>query len=213
MDGDERTNAREETPAAFSRRNFLELVSGTAVLAAAGCSGRDRGAMVPYTRRPVEIVPGVASYYASSFQECTRAYSVLVKTREGRPIHITGNDEHSRLRGKTSPRTVADVLRLYDPDRLKAPRIRGRQVSWPEADGRLRTALQSAKAAGSPVLLVTGAVLSPSRRALLAQVKAALPTLEHLAWEPAAGDAHVPASPSREDQSDPLSGSGLPQQR
>ena len=80
---------------------------------------------MPYTKRPVEVIPGVANYYASTFQEGSRAYPVLVKTREGRPIHITGNDEHPAVKGKTTPRTMADVLRLYDPDRLRGPRLHG----------------------------------------------------------------------------------------
>ncbi len=113
----------------LSRRRFLGLVGATAALAAtAACSKVDRGTIVPYTKRPIEVVPGVANYYASTFQEGRRAYSVLVKTREGRPIHITGNDEDPRFKGKTSPRAMADILRLYDPDRLQGAQDR-RQAS------------------------------------------------------------------------------------
>lgn len=174
----------------FSRRDFLGLVSATAALAAtAACDRKGQGTVVPYTKRPVEVVPGVANYYASAFQEGRRVYPVLVKTREGRPIHLTGNDEHPGVKGKTSPRAMADVLRLYDPDRLRAPKAEGRIIGWPEAEGRLHGALKEAKAAGKPVLLISGAVVSPARKALLAGLKAALPALEHLAYEPAAGDA------------------------
>ena len=174
----------------FSRRDFLGLVSATAALAATvACDRKGQGTVVPYTKRPVEVVPGVANYYASATHEGRRVYPVLVKTREGRPIHLTGNDEHPGVKGKTSPRTMADVLRLYDPDRLRAPKAEGRTTSWAEAEARLHGALKDAKTAGKSVLLVTGALVSPSRKALLADLKAALPTLEHLALEPAAGDA------------------------
>ncbi len=176
-------------PSEFSRRGFLGLMGGAAVLAASvACDRKGEGTIVPYTRRPVEVIPGVANYYASAFQEGRRAYSVLVKTREGRPIHITGNDEHPGFKGKTSPRTIADIMGLYDPDRLRGPKAGGRTQSWAEAQGQLNLALAGAKAAGKPVLLVTGAVASPSRKALLADLKTALPTLEHLAWEPVRGD-------------------------
>jgi MoCo/4Fe-4S cofactor protein with predicted Tat translocation signal len=168
-------------PAGLTRRTFMELVGASAALAATACSRKDTGTLVPYTRRPPEVVPGVATWYSSAFQEGTRAYSVLVKTREGRPLHITGNDEHPTQRGRTAPRAIADLLRLYDPDRLRAPRIEGRKASWREAEARL---LEALKGAGGPVLLVTGALQSPSRRALLAQLQAVLPSLEHLAWEP-----------------------------
>jgi molybdopterin-containing oxidoreductase family iron-sulfur binding subunit len=174
----------------FSRRDFLGLVGAAAALAATmACDRKGQGTVVPYTKRPVEVVPGVANYYASACQEGRRIYPVLVKTREGRPIHLTGNDEHPGVKGKTSPRTMADVLRLYDPDRLRRPRVDGRAAGWAEAESRLHGALRAARSAGKPVLLISGALASPTRKALLTDLKAALPTLEHLAYEPAAGDA------------------------
>ncbi len=174
----------------FSRRDFFGLVGAAAALAATvACDRKGQGTIVPYTKRPVEVVPGVANFYASSYQEGRRIYPVLVKTREGRPIHIMGNDEHPGVKGKTSPRAMADVLRLYDPDRLRAPLSEGRTLGWTEAESQLRSALVNAKGAGRPVLLLSGALVSPTRKALLADLKKALPTLEHLAIEPASGDA------------------------
>jgi molybdopterin-containing oxidoreductase family iron-sulfur binding subunit len=173
----------------FSRRDFLGLVGASAALATTvACDRKGQGTVVPYTKRPPEVVPGVANYYASACQEGRRVYPVLVKTREGRPIHITGNDEHPGVKGKTSPRVMADVLRLYDPDRLRAPKAEGHITSWAQAEATLYGTIQAAKATGKPVLLLSGATLSPTRQALLAELKAALPTLEHLAYEPAAGD-------------------------
>lgn len=174
----------------FSRRDFFGLVgAAAAVTATIACDRKGQGTVVPYTKRPVEVIPGVANYYASATHEGRRVYPVLVKTREGRPIHLMGNDEHPGVKGKTSPRTLADVLRLYDPDRLRAPKAGGRNLSWTEAESQLHAALTAAKASGQPILLVSGALVSPSRKALLADLRAALPTLEHLAYEPAAGDA------------------------
>ncbi|HRQ83564.1 MAG TPA: hypothetical protein PLV70_00460, partial [Flavobacteriales bacterium] len=46
---------------------------------------------IPYVNKPEEITPGVANWYASTFYDGEDFASVLVKTREGRPIHITGN--------------------------------------------------------------------------------------------------------------------------
>ena len=176
--------------AGLSRRDFFSLVAATTALAAnVACERKGQTTVVPYTKRPVEVIPGVANYYASTFQEGRRIYPVLVKTREGRPIHVTGNNEHAGVKGKTSPRAMADVLRLYDPDRLRAPRFQGRGIGWPEADSRLGDALRRAKADGRSVLLLTGAVASPSRKAVIADLMAALPTLKHLAWDAAAGDA------------------------
>ncbi len=173
-----------------SRRDFMGLVAAaSALVGTAACSKRKKGTIVPYTKRPQEIVPGVATYYATTFPEGRRAYPVLVKTREGRPIHIQGNDEHPTLKGKTSPRAVADVLRLYDPDRLRAPKAKGGEISWKDADARLLNAFSGAKSSGKPVLLLTGALASPTTRSLVADLQKVLPSLEHLAWEPVAGDA------------------------
>ena len=176
--------------AGLSRRDFFSLVGATTALAATvACERKGQTTVVPYTKRPVEVIPGVANYYASTFQEGRRIYPVLVKTREGRPIHVTGNDAHGGVKGKTSPRAMADVLRLYDPDRLRAPRFQGRAVSWTEAESQLGKALRQAKTDGKSVLLLTGAVASPSHKALIADLMAALPTLKHMAWDAAAGDA------------------------
>ena len=183
-------NPEDRPSTNLSRRTFMTLVGATTALAATvACDKKGRSTVVPYTKRPLEVVPGVANFYASSFPEGRRAYAVLVKTREGRPIHITGNDEHPGLKGKTSPRALADVLRLYDPDRLRGPKISGRPSSWVEAEQMLVAALASARREAKPVLLLTGATSSPTRRALIKELAAAVPTLRHLAWEPALGDS------------------------
>jgi Fe-S-cluster-containing dehydrogenase component len=178
-----------EVPArGISRRRFMSLVSASAALAlgTAACSRVDRGTIVPYTRRPEEVIPGVATYYASTFQEGLVTHGVLVKTREGRPIHVEGNSEHPLSKGKTSLRSIADVLGLYDPDRLRKPLRDGTPSTWDEALRDIAQALTQARDGSKPVLLLTGAVVSPSQRALIEDLKKALPALRHAAWEPAA---------------------------
>jgi Fe-S-cluster-containing dehydrogenase component len=170
----------------LSRRRFLALFGASAAVATgAGCkASQDRAAIVPYTKKQEEIVPGIADYYASTFQEGEVAYPVLVKAREGRPIHVEGNDEHPRYRGKTSFHATADLLGLYDADRVKAPAIDGRPATWNEAIAKLADGLK--QSAGKGAVLVTGAVLSPSRRQLIDRLVQAVPGLRHVEWEPAA---------------------------
>jgi Fe-S-cluster-containing dehydrogenase component len=182
------TNLIDMPPEGISRRRFLALLGASAAFASGitACSKIDRGTIVPYTRKPVGVVPGIADHYASTFQEGTTAYSVLVKTREGRPIHIDGNDEHPYFRGKTSLRTIADILRLYDPDRLRQPLIDGQPANWKQAEAKVLAALKGARDAGKPVILFTGAVLSPTRRALIEDFKRVLPGLVHVPFEPLA---------------------------
>ncbi len=179
-----------ELPAdALSRRRFLALLSASAALAAASaCSAPDRGTIVPYTERPDEVVPGVPNFYASCFAEGRRAHPVLVRTREGRPIHVEGNDRYATAPGKAPYRAVADLLGLYDPDRLREPQNAGRAVSVPEAERLLAEKARKAREQGLPVLLFTDAVLSPTRARLLAELRKVLPGLEVVSYEPALGE-------------------------
>jgi len=182
-----------ELPAdGVSRRRFLGLMGASAALAAGvSCSKIDRGAVVPYTKRPGEVIPGLANYYASTFQEGLLPYGVLVKTREGRPVHIEGNDEHPLFAGKTSPRAIADLLRLYDPDRLRQPLVSGRPASWEAAMTEVAAAVRASGDEGRDVLLITGAVRSPSRAALIEELRGAVPRLVHAAYEPLAPHAEI----------------------
>jgi molybdopterin-containing oxidoreductase family iron-sulfur binding subunit len=182
---------KEDADIRLSRRRFLGLMGASAAFAA-GCSRPDRGAIVPYNKRPEGVTPGLADFYASTFQEGLTAYGVLIRIREGRPLHLQGNDEHPGFRGKTSPRAIADILRLYDPDRLRRPIVDGRPADWARAEARILPAL---KAARKPVLLLSGALLSPTRRALVDDLRKALPGgLVHAAWEPACGESEAQAS-------------------
>jgi len=180
----------------ISRRRFLSLVSASTALAAGmtACSRIDRGSIVPYTRRPREIIPGTATYYASTFQESLATHTVLVRTREGRPIHVEGNDEDPISGGKISLRAMADLLGLYDPDRLRGPSMNGEPSSWQKAEDEIAQALTAAQKAGRPVLLVTEAVLSPTRRALISVLKTAFPNLRHAVWEPAVSQSEFLAA-------------------
>ena len=77
---------------AANRRDFLKVLGfslGAATIAAA-CDTPVRRA-IPYVVKPDAIVPGIATYYASSFVKGGDYCPVLVKTREGRPIKIEGN--------------------------------------------------------------------------------------------------------------------------
>ena len=169
---------------AISRRRFLGLLGASAALAATtvGCGRKiDRGSIVPYTRRPENGVPGVAAWYATSCAEGCYVHPLLVKTREARPVLVEGNDEHEDARGAAPIRAQADLLGLYDPGQLRAPSRADAAVAWPEAETALLAALR-----GGPALLLTPAILSPSRQALLDRLCVALPALRVAAWEAAA---------------------------
>ena len=71
-----------------SRRDFLKYVGfSTAAATLAACEGPVKKS-IPYVIQPDEIVPGVANYYATTLSNGYDFASVLVKTREGRPIKL-----------------------------------------------------------------------------------------------------------------------------
>lgn len=74
-----------------TRRDFLKYVGfSTAAASLAACEGPVVKS-IPYVVQPDRLVPGVADYYATTIANGYDFASVLVKTREGRPIKIDNN--------------------------------------------------------------------------------------------------------------------------
>ena len=84
---------------------------------------------VPYVVQPEQIRPGVANYYATTIADGFDFGSVLIKTREGRPIKVESNQDAPTL-GDANARMHASVLSLYDTLRLQGPTANGEDVSW-----------------------------------------------------------------------------------
>lgn len=102
-----------------NRRDFLKLLGfGIGAATLASCEIPVKKA-IPYVIKPDTIVPGIANYYASSYVNGGDYCSILVKTREGRPIKIEGNALSSITKGGTNARVQAAVLSLYDYNRIK----------------------------------------------------------------------------------------------
>ncbi len=76
------------------------------------------------------MIPGVPNFFASTFYDGNDYCSILVKTRENRPIKIEGNDLSKITKGGTNARTQASVLNLYDDARLKNPRLGKVDSDW-----------------------------------------------------------------------------------
>ena len=69
------------------RRDFLKALGfGVGAVTLAACQPAPVHKAIPYLIKPEEIVPGIPNYYASTFN----GHSILVKTREGRPIKVEG---------------------------------------------------------------------------------------------------------------------------
>ena len=150
------------TAEAGSRRDFFKVMGLSATAAMAACQRAPAQNIFPFTRKPDEIVPGVASWYATACGACAARCGLLVKTRDGRPIKIEGNPSHPVSRGAVCAVGQAGILTLYDDDRARGPRLGGAPATWAEVDAAVSHALASADASGRPVRVVVPWGLGPS---------------------------------------------------
>jgi Fe-S-cluster-containing dehydrogenase component/anaerobic selenocysteine-containing dehydrogenase len=153
-----------------SRRDFLKVL-GFSFASAAVLASCKRPVLhaLPYVIQPPEVTPGKSLYYATSFFDGHEYCSILVKTRDGRPIKIEGNDLSVFNREGTSARVQASVLSLYDDARLKNPAIDNRQASWSEIDEKVISELGKINSDGGEIVLLTSTIISPSTVKLIGE--------------------------------------------
>lgn len=165
------------------RRDFLKLV-GFSVAAAtlAACEAPVKKA-IPYLNKPEEIEPGIANWYASTYTDGGEYCSVLVKTREGRPIKIEGNKMSSVSMGGTTARAQASVLSLYDTGRLEKPTVGGNSATWEQVDKQVIERLSKISAEGGAIKIVSSTILSPTTRKAIAEFASKYPTTEHVVYD------------------------------
>ncbi len=162
------------------RRDFLKFLGfGIAAASLAACEPPVKKA-IPYLIKPEEITPGVPNYYASTYSDGHDYCSILVKTREGRPIKIEGNELSSVSKGGVSARVQASVLSLYDNARIRGPLSGKNAVTWVEVDGSIRTKLTEAAGQGKKIRIVTSSICSPSTKKVLADFSAKFPTTKQV---------------------------------
>ncbi len=184
-----------------SRRDFLKLMGfSVAAVSLAACETPVKKA-IPYLNKPEEIDPGVPNYYASTYAMGSDYCPVVVKTREGRPIHIEGNSYSKFSNGVTSPRAIASIMSLYDVEKIgyatKKPAggyvfktvegdvPEGKQlggsitqlegdvkIDWATADEEIKSELSNISDGGGTVYLVTNSNYSPSFQQILKDFKA-----------------------------------------
>ncbi|MBO6830094.1 MAG: TAT-variant-translocated molybdopterin oxidoreductase, partial [Muricauda sp.] len=166
--GDKETLSASNT----SRRDFLKYVGfSTAAATVAACEGPVNKS-IPYVVQPDSIIPGVANYYATTIADGFDFASILVKTREGRPIKIENNTD-AKVNGGANARVQASVLTLYDSKRVQGPMANGEPVDWNVLDATVKAKLNALKGSGQQVVLLTQTYASPSTTKLIAEFKAA----------------------------------------
>lgn len=158
--------------ASTGRRDFLKFL-GFSVAAAtlAACESPVIKA-VPYAVKPEDVTPGVANWYASSYYDGASYASILVKSREGRPIYIKGNKDWGFTNGGVNPQIAASVLSLYSSSRLMAPTINGEAKDWSEVDGAIAGELKAVADSNKKIVLLSGTEISPSTQDVIMRFKA-----------------------------------------
>jgi MoCo/4Fe-4S cofactor protein with predicted Tat translocation signal len=193
------TLSQENTGFAATRRDFLKYLgfSVGAATVAASCEIPVKRA-IPYVTKPDSIVPGIANYYASSFVNGGDYAAILVKTREGRPIKIEGNDLSKVNGGGTSARVQASVLSLYDTARIAEPstikaakdKVELAKTTWAELDKVVAGKLTPA----SQIRILTHTILSPMTNKAIAEFTKKFPNTKVVTYDPVSSAAILAAN-------------------
>ncbi|WP_367865248.1 TAT-variant-translocated molybdopterin oxidoreductase [Pedobacter sp. WC2423] len=162
------------------RRDFLKALGfGLGAVTLAACQPAPIHKSIPYLIKPEEVIPGIPNYYVSSYN----GQSILVKTREGRPIKIEPNPNAGEFNCGTDAQAQASVLDLYDVSKLKAPVLKNDETTWAKVDAFVAAELAKAKASGKKIRIVSSSVNSPSTKAVVADFIAAYPATKHVQYD------------------------------
>jgi MoCo/4Fe-4S cofactor protein with predicted Tat translocation signal len=199
-------------PSEHSRRDFLKYMGfGLTAATVASCETPVKTA-IPYVIKPEEIVPGVATYFASALVQGGDVLPALVKTREGRPIKIEGNPGDKKdptfTAGGTCARSQASILELYDTNRLKgagdvakllkAEEVKnlkerkeaeaGAMLSWTDLDKAVKAGLKG------QIRIVSHTNNSPTFMAAVEAFKGKYPSAQLVQYDPISNSAMIEAN-------------------
>ena len=188
------SSGQESGQDGFARREFLKYMGASLALATTACVRRPVQRIIPYAKAPLETTPGVSSFYASTWFDGVEGYGTLVRTLDGRPVKMEGNPSDPIGLGGLPVRAHAEVLSLYDPDRLKGPvrnlqnknRTNHETISGQWAD--LDTKVQAELAKGS-VAILSSTLPSPSAKAIIGDFAKVYPGTRWVQYDAMGNDA------------------------
>ncbi len=175
-----------------TRRDFLKYVGfSTAAATLAACEGPVTKS-IPYVNQPDTIIPGIADYYATTMFDGFDFANILVRTREGRPIRIENNNLES-AQWSANARVNASVLSMYDKQRLKNPKIEGKNSTWDDVNKLVVKNLKDSQVANKKSVIVTNTLASPSSYKLIEDLKNTYTNLEHFEFDAVSHEAATEA--------------------
>jgi molybdopterin-containing oxidoreductase family iron-sulfur binding subunit len=173
----------------MNRRDFFKiLTTTTAAAATAGCQDAAEK-ILPLVVPNEQLVPGVASWFATVCRECPAGCGVLARNREGRVVKVEGNPDHPVNRGALCARGQASLQNLYHPDRFAgAQRREGdtwRSIAWEDAVRALTDKVLALRQAGKArAIAVVSQLENGSLTVLLDRWTEALGTRPRVTFEP-----------------------------
>jgi MoCo/4Fe-4S cofactor protein with predicted Tat translocation signal len=180
----------EADKADVTRRNFLKVVGASVALASsAGCFRKPQQQIVPYVQQPEMIQPGISLHFATALPFRGYARGVVVRSDEGRPTKIEGNELHPSSLGSTDAITQGMLLDLYDPDRSQSVINDGEVSGWDnlltDPKNGIGNKLDALKASGGKGLVImTQTITSPTLGAMLSEIFQKLPNAKWHLHEP-----------------------------
>jgi molybdopterin-containing oxidoreductase family iron-sulfur binding subunit len=158
-----------------ARRDFLKFLGFSVAAATVAACEAPVTKAIPYVVKPENVTPGVATWYASTYYDGNAYASIVVKTREGRPIYIKGNRDFGFTQGALTPQIVSSVLSLYDNARLKTAQAKGgKDISWDKLDDAVQAELAKIKKSNGKVAFVANSVISPSMQGAIVDLSTSI---------------------------------------
>ncbi|MDG1349580.1 MAG: TAT-variant-translocated molybdopterin oxidoreductase [Crocinitomicaceae bacterium] len=171
----------ELNEASTGRRDFLKFLGFSVAAATVAACEAPVIKAVPYVMKPENVIPGMPTWYASTYYDGSSYASILVKTREARPIFIKGNKDFGITNGSVTPQVIASVLGLYDSERLQSPLKSGKATKWSTLDKEVKSSLKTAK----NVVLISNTVISPSVLSSIDSMAASIDgDFDHIQYDP-----------------------------
>ncbi|MES3629007.1 MAG: 4Fe-4S dicluster domain-containing protein [Longimonas sp.] len=185
--GDEFRDGMSSPPDGASRRQFLQLMGAAMAMGGLTACRRPVEKILPYARKPEEVIPGVPNEYASAMPFRGIVRPLLVKSSDGRPTKVDGNPDHPYSQGATSPYEIASVLNLYDPDRSRRVLEDGSNASWSDFMSFCRSL--GDRADTQSVAVMAPPTSSPTMQAMRERMESRFPNLQWVTYAAEGDDA------------------------
>ncbi|OZC03240.1 TAT-variant-translocated molybdopterin oxidoreductase [Rubricoccus marinus] len=174
------------------RRTFLKVMGASVAIAGLTGCRRPVEEVLPYARKPENIIPGIANYYATSMPLGGVSHALLVQSHEGRPTKVEGNPEHPIAQGAADTFAYASVLNMYDPDRSKHVWREGAILEENGWDAFVAAMAQfRLQGTAAPLAILAEPDPSPTGARLRQQVEATFPGARWITLHPQGDDVRA----------------------